>query len=70
MGAMDHLIFDFHSLRSEEARLSVRLSGLIATLLPWLFWLSMLLGAALIVALGAAIGWIVIAFATVVYCVW
>ena len=67
---MDHLIFDFHSLRSEEARLSVRLSGLIATLLPWLFWLSMLLGAALIVALGAAIGWIVIAFATVVYCVW
>lgn len=70
MGAVEDLKFDYYSKRAVAARFGVRMSGLIASLLPWLIALLVLLGVLLIVLAGRSVGWEMIGLAAVPYVVY
>ncbi len=64
---MEDLVYDFTALRSAEARFGKRLNGVTAGVLPWLGAGLLLLGTALIVGLGWAIGWVLVGLASIPY---
>lgn len=64
---MDDLKFDYKCTRADVARFGVLVRGTVAAMLPWLAALFALCGAGLIVGLGIAMGWVVIAMAVVPY---
>ena len=57
----------YHSVRAAEARFGHRITGLSAAMLPWVAGLLVFLGAGLVVGLGFAVGWLLIALAVVPY---
>lgn len=57
----------FHSVRAAEARLARHIAGFSAAMLPWIAALLALLGAGVVVGLGIAAGWMLIAVAVVPY---
>jgi len=62
---MDDIAFNYGSLRAHEARFGVMAHGVLATALPWVCGLLILLGAAIIGLLGVAFGWVLVALAVV-----
>lgn len=62
MGTVATLDYDYVSLRAHEARSGRRLQG-VTVFLPWFAFLFVLSGAALIVLLGAGLGWLLMACA-------
>lgn len=63
---MASLDFNYRSLRAQEARFGRVLSGIIATLMPWLAAFLWIFGAMLIVLEKMSVGWIVCGFGCVV----
>lgn len=61
---MNDLKFNYHSMRSEKSRISVKFSPLIVNLLSVLMVLMLVMGATLII-MGLAVGWIFVGFAAV-----
>ncbi len=63
---MEDLIYDYTALRAAEARFGRRVKG-VAAALPWVAWVLVLAGSALIVGLGWSIGWLLAGCAAVPY---
>lgn len=63
---MAALGYQYHSMRAQKARVSVRLQGLPITAMKWLM-LLMIVGGAALLAVEIALGWIVLALAAVPY---
>lgn len=67
MGAVAHLDYNHHSLRAQKARVGARLAGLPITGIAWLLGTLLLGGVALLIGLGAPVGWLLIGLAAVPY---
>lgn len=67
MGAVKDLTFDYTATRASEARFGLHLRGITAKLLLWVVVLFTLLGVVIIVGLGSALGWLLLALAVAPY---
>ena len=67
---MDNLRYNYKCTRADEARFGVLVQGLVAQMMPWLVVLFALCGIGLMVGLGLALGWLLIAMSAVVYTLW
>lgn len=66
---MAHLEYNYHSMRSQKARVGARLTGVPITAIAWLLGVMSLGGVALLIGAGTAVGWLLIGLAAVPYMV-
>lgn len=66
---MAHLEYNYHSMRSQKARVGSRLAGVPITAIAWLLGVMLLGGVALLIGVGTAVGWLLIGLTAVPYMV-